>query len=144
VIVRSHASFAADYPTDRGVDDLPAGREIAELLRGGLERPSNIELGTPEPHDYAWEFVADLRGGRFSVMIGLVEDRDRQWLALAHPARRVLRRTIDPKLWRAVVGQLDDTLASDPSIRNFQWFTEEEWNDPSFGDGAGSPFDRGP
>jgi hypothetical protein len=133
----NHVSFDADLPLDRTEDDAPPGRELADAIRRGLER-RGVPCGELEDTDYAYFFDCEVGGAAFNVNVGLVDDEDgRQWLTFVEPRRAGIlkRRGADAS---PVTAALHEVLTADLHVTP-QWFTEAQWNDPSFGRGAPSP-----
>lgn len=133
----THASFDApfsDEPEDHGG---PPGRPLAAAIQGALTR-RGVDADPLEESDYAYSFGCSVDGTASLVMVGHVGDSDgRQWLVFVEPARSgLLRRSrCNP---RPVTAALHDVLVANVGVEP-QWFTEEQWNDPSFGRGSPSP-----
>lgn len=82
--LRTYVGFVADFPTDRGEDDSPAGKELADFVATRL-RNGGIDVKGPEEHEgWAWDLTANSDGTRIDTIVGLVDDwtptPPRQWL----------------------------------------------------------------
>ena len=94
-----------------------------------------------EDADYAYFFDCEVGGAAFSVNVGFVDDEDgRQWLTFVEPRRRGMFRkgTADAS---TVTVALHEVLTTELHVTP-QWFTEAQWNDPSFGRGRPTPSDQ--
>ena len=135
--LRTHVSFDADYPEEPDDDGSPAGKALVSAIHDGLTG-RGVDCELIEESDYAFSFGARSGDSVGLVMVGHVGDSDgRQWLAFVEPVSLgIIRRTRSDV--SAVVRALHDVVVRDLGVEP-QWFTEQQWNDPAFGQGAPAP-----
>jgi hypothetical protein len=134
-LVRSHASFRAEFPKDR-VGTAPPGEPIADLVIDYLTR-SGFIVSNRTSTDYSHTFCIHAENRRFDAGIGLVDDGDREWLLYADSSISWFWRLIgksDSSSHQKVLLAVHEALSTDQRISKLRWYTVDEWNtDPSGG-----------
>lgn len=136
--VLDHVSFDAPFPDDHDDEGAPPGRPLAEAIHAGLVK-RGVECEDIFDSDYAYFLWANSGGVRGLLAVGHVGDEDgRQWLVFvdARTTGGLLRRK--PADVTAIVEPLHQVVAEDLGATP-QWFTEKDWNDPSYGRGHPTP-----
>ncbi len=136
--VLDHVSFDAPFPDDYEEDGAPPGRPLAEAIHAGLTR-RGVRCEPLDESDYAYSFHAKVEAAGALVVVGHVGDVDgRQWLVFVDAGKTggLLRRK--PADSTPIVEPLHRALVEDLAVVP-QWFTEQQWNDPSFGRGQPTP-----
>ncbi len=132
--MRTHVEFrSAKFPPCDGEDELvnPGlyGKRLAEYLSARL-RERGIETGDNYPEDWGWE--VPLKGERFRMWLGCghYQEYDDGFLCFIEPHKPFVRRLFSRIDTRAAVDRvaaaLDESLHSDPEIRNVRWWSEDE------------------
>ena len=136
--MKTHASFRGDFPKDHSPEG-PAGHELADLLSSKLtEQGFVVRRGET---DYSHEMVIHSSGARFNVMVGLVDDGDREWLFFADSCLGWFARILgkrDDHAHRGLLEAVHKLLTEDYRIQDLRWYTPEEWNTAPQG-GSTSP-----
>ena len=136
--VLDHVSFDAPFAEEHDDEGAPPGRELADAIHAGLVERA-VQCDPIDESDYAYSFRAESGATHAMVMVGHVGDVEgRQWLVFVHAGKAggLLRRK--PADITALVESLHRVVVEDLGAVP-QWFTEQEWNDPSFGRGQPEP-----
>ena len=140
--LRTFVAFVAEFPTDRGVDDSPAGRQLARFVSAQLKN-AGIDVREPEEHaGWAWDITANVDGTSIDTIVGLVDDMDsippRQWLItndselslwsrmFASSGRRHQRELALRRYCEA----LHAALTADPRFSHLVWYNKETFDRP--------------
>ena len=133
----SYVSFDADLPEEEAEEEPPWGRAMSTAIRDGL-RSRGVDCGELDETDYSFFFFCEVDQASFRVEVGYIDDEGgRQWLTYVVPRKRGLLKRTSPDV-SAMTAPLHDVLTTDLRLTP-QWFTEAEWNDPSFARGRPIP-----
>lgn len=136
--VLDHVSFDAPFPEDHEPDGAPPGRPLAEAIHSGLMK-RGVQCDPLDESDYAYSFRASSEGTTGLLMVGHVGDEDgRQWLVFVDAGKTgglFRRKSRDAS---SIVQALHDVVVEDLGVQP-QWFTEQQWNEPSHGRGRPTP-----
>lgn len=146
---RTFVAFVADFPTARGGDDSPAGRELAGFVATQLGNFGIDVRGPNEREGWAWDITASLNGTSIATIVGLVDDMDstppRQWL---------ITNDFEPSFWNRLLGSskkrmqreielrrycetLHAALSADPRFSQIYWYNKMTFDKP--GDKPSAP-----
>jgi len=96
-VTRTVVSFEApeeSFPTNRGDNDAPPGREIAALVSKALSRSGIAHEGPLDRGGWAWDVAASSEHATIESTVGFVDDAPIQWLIVttSRPRRRFGKR----------------------------------------------------
>ena len=142
MILRTFVAFVATFPTDRGEDDSPAGKELADFVAAKL-RNAGVDVHGPEEREgWAWDITANVNGTPIDTIVGFVDDMDsaspRQWLITNDSRMGLWSRMFGSRdRWnkresalRRYCETLHATLTSDPRFSHILWYDNETFDKP--------------
>lgn len=145
--LRTYVGFVANFPSDRGQDDSPAGKELADFVAAELKRAGIDLRGPDEREGWAWDITANVNGTLIDTIVGLVDDMEskppRQWLITNESGLSFWNRMFGSRQLldqrerslRQYCETLHHTLTSDPRFSHILWYSKETFDKP--GDEAG-------
>lgn len=129
-MLRDHASFQADYPSD-GEPGRVAAEPVARAILDGLAT-AGYAIDRFDSLDYAYDFRVHAGDQRFFGMVGPSNDGVRQWLFLLESELPVWRRWFgasDAAAHEAVLRAAHRVIAALPGAQAIRWYTLAEWNE---------------
>ncbi len=81
---------------------------------------------------------------RFGLLLGLIEDDEREWLILTYSRLGRVRRIFgarDNDEYRAMLAAIHEVLLADERISNVRWYTEQGWHDDPLDAWKSLPFE---
>jgi hypothetical protein len=140
--LRTYVGFVADFPADRGEDDSPAGKELADFVATRL-RDDGIDVEGPEEREgWAWDLTATSNGTRIDTIVGLVDDwtstPPRQWLITNEPTAGFWSRIFGSKTrvderhqtLRHYCEALHAALIGDRRFSHILWYNKDTFDEP--------------
>jgi hypothetical protein len=137
--VKTHVEFRSDrfppYPGEENeVNPGIWGKRLAEFLSAGLK---GFGIASREPLVEAWGWMVPIENDAFPLWIGCANYAEYPdgFLCFVEPSKPFIRRFFFRKIPTeaqvlAVTQALDSLLASEPSVRDIRWWTEQEFNHP--------------
>lgn len=136
--MKTHVEFRSDkfpaYPgEDEEVNPGIWGKRLAEFISVGL-KSRGITAKEPGAEDWGW--MVEIENESFPLWIGCAnyEEYPDGFLCFVEPSkpfvRRFFKKIPTEARVQAVAQALDSLLASEPSIRNIRWWTEQEFKKP--------------
>jgi len=133
IVVRSYASFEAEFPDDAAWSESgdlvrPGGRDIATTIAGKLTKEEEVHCTQPEQHKfYGWSFSASRPGFEVFCVLQDIEP----WLLISAPRLglwdRMTRRDYQEE-HREFLTVLEAAIRSDSRFSTLRWFTPEEFD----------------
>ncbi len=134
--MKTHVEFRSTaFPPYPGEEDEinPGiwGKRLAEFVYRGLKSRG---LDVIEPGSEDWGWMVEIRNATFPMWIGCAnfEEHEDGYLCFIEPSKPFVRKLLfrkvatEPDVTR-VQEALDELLSGDPSIREIQWRTREEF-----------------
>ena len=140
--LKTYVGFVADFPSDRGDDDSPAGKKLADFVASQLKN-AGIDVRGPEERDgWAWELTSQIDSTAIDTIVGLVDDMNtippRQWLITNDSNLTVWQRLFGThsfreqceKAMRRYCETLHRSLAPDPRFSHLLWYNKATFDKP--------------
>ncbi len=130
--IRTNVSFRADFDQSDG-NGLPPGSDLANYLADEFaERGLMLEARSTTDDSHVFNVISGSR--KFGLLLGLIEDDEREWLILSFSKLSRMRRMFgarDDDEYAAMLAAVDEVLQADDRFNSIRWYTMDEWqNDP--------------
>jgi hypothetical protein len=124
-----HVSFDGEYNTEHTPSE-PAGKEIVSYLAQAFVADGLNLLSTYQT-DYSHGLMLSLDGAKFYVEVGMVGDKDANWLAYFGLRSDILgiKKRIFSSRYNAIANTLNIALHNNKRISNIRWYKDQStWN----------------
>ena len=140
--LRTIVSFQAHfgYASPEG---MPAGAAMADFLESELNaRGLLVDARRNTEDSHVFHVISGSR--RFGLLLGLIEDDEREWLILTYSRLGRVRRIFgarDDDEYTAMAAVIHEVLCADERISDVRWYTEQSWHENPLDDWVGRPFE---
>ncbi len=127
--MKTEVSFSATFADPLAGDDAKA-KSLAEFFIEKLVE-NGYQCSKAEDLDYAFAFRCIVDDRNFYLIVGLVDDEDREWLLSTNSDLGRIKRLFggtDVEQHKALTQVLHSIMEPESRISNVRWYTAEDWN----------------